>query len=190
MERSNAVATQIRMFTAVLSPILPFQHRLRVAETSMRQASCPEGAEKFARLAVLEAGTAPAVMTFMSTDHRKLSAFTLADEFAVRVYTATREFPVEERYGLRSQIRRAAVSTPTNVVEGCARESHRERDRFLEIAFGSARETIYLIDLARRVDVMNPDSARDLVSFGGRVAAALAALRKARAAKPLNPSSP
>lgn len=153
----------------------------------MRQTSCPEKAREFGSIAVLGAGTAAAVMTVMSTDHRKLSAFTLADEFAVRVYTATRDFPVEERYGLRSQIRRAAVSIPTNIVEGCARESHRERDRFLEIAFGSARETIYLIDLASRVDVMNPDSACDLVSFGGRVAAALAALRKARNLKPSSP---
>ena len=123
----------------------------------------------------------------MSTDHRKLSAFALADDFAVRVYVATREFPTEERYGLRSQIRRAAVSTPTNIVEGCARESHRERDRFLEIAFGSVREVIYLIDLASRLEMLNVDAARELVDFGGRVAATLAALRKARAAKLLSP---
>ncbi len=84
----------------------------------------------------------------MSTDHRKLSAFMIADEFAVRVYTATRAFPVEERYGLRSQIRRAAVSAPANIVEGCARDSDREHARFFEIAFGSTREAIYLIDLA------------------------------------------
>jgi four helix bundle protein len=126
----------------------------------------------------------------MSTDHRKLSAFTLGDEFAILVYTATREFPIEERYGLRSQIRRAAVSTPTNIVEGCARETHRERDRFLEIAFASAREAIYLIDLAGRLEMLDASDARQLVSFGGRVAAALAALRKARAQGSLKPLSP
>ncbi len=114
----------------------------------------------------------------MSTDHRKLSAFTLADEFAIRVYSATRGFPVDERYGLRSQIRRAAVSAPTNMVEGCARESEREKARFFEIAFGSAREAIYLIDLAGRLDLLDRLVARELTLFGGRVAAALAALRK------------
>jgi len=123
----------------------------------------------------------------MSTDHRKLSAFTLADEFAIRVYTATREFPSEERFGLRSQLRRAAVSTPTNIVEGCAREFHRERDRFLEIAFASAREVIYLIDLASRLGMLNASAAQELGRFGGRVAAALAALRKARTLNFLKP---
>lgn len=124
----------------------------------------------------------------MSTDHRKLSAFTLADQFTVRVYAATRQFPIEERYGLRSQIRRAAVSAPTNIVEGCARESHRERDRYLEIAFGSTREVIYLIELTTRLEMLEPRVGQELILFGGRVAAALAALRKARAnLKPLSP---
>ena len=127
----------------------------------------------------------------MSTDHRKLFAFTLADQFTVRVYAATRQFPIEERYGLRSQIRRAAVSAPTNIVEGCARESHRERDRFLEIAFGSTREVIYLIELATRLEMLEPRVGQELILFGGRVAAALAALRKARAnLRPSKPSSP
>lgn len=114
----------------------------------------------------------------MSTDHRKLSAFKLADQFAVRIYTATRTFPAEERYGLRSQIRRAAVSVPTNIVEGCARDSDREHARFFEIAFGSTREAIYLIDLASRLDFIDLITAKELIAFGGRAAAALAALRK------------
>jgi four helix bundle protein len=114
----------------------------------------------------------------MSTDHRKLDAFTLADAMAVRAYSATRNFPSAERYGLCAQIRRAAVSAPTNIVEGCARDSDRELGRFLEIAFGSTRETLYLIDLARRLEMLDEPTADDLIKFGGRVAAALAALRK------------
>ena len=114
----------------------------------------------------------------MSTDHRTLSAFKLADEFASRVYIGTRNFPKEERYGIRAQIRRAAVSAPTNIVEGCARDSDREHARYFEMAFGSAREAIYLIGLASRLDLIDPRSAEELALFGGRVAAALAALRK------------
>ena len=110
----------------------------------------------------------------MSTDHRKLTAFTLADEFAIRVYTVTRDFPREELYGIRTQIRRAAFSAPTNIVEGCARE----RARFMEITFASMRESIYLIEVAGRLGLMKKEHSAELALFGGRVAAALAALRK------------
>lgn len=96
----------------------------------------------------------------------------------IRVYTATSKFPAAEKYGLCAQIRRAAVSAPTNIVEGCARETDREKARFFEISFGSVRETIYLIDLASRLGMLDIEVAKELMSFGGRVAAALAALRR------------
>lgn len=72
-------------------------------------------------------------------DHTKLRAFELADEVAVLVYQVTTGFPKEELYGLTSQIRRAAVSVPSNIVEGCARDSHADYVRFLTLAFGSLR---------------------------------------------------
>ena len=84
-------------------------------------------------------------------DHRKLRAFELADELAVVIYQVTRKFPKEEIYGLTSQMRRAAVSIPSNIVEGCARESQAEYLRFLEIAFGSLRELYYQYGLAKRL---------------------------------------
>ena len=114
----------------------------------------------------------------MATDHRRLSAFTLADELAIPVYKTTRAFPVSERYGLQSWIRRAAVSVATNIVEGCARDSDREHARYFEIAFGSAREVIYLIDLASRLEFIETGVAGELAQFGGRVAAALAGLKR------------
>jgi four helix bundle protein len=73
-------------------------------------------------------------------DHRKLRAFQLADEVALLIYRVTKQFPKEEMYGLISQMRRASVSVPSNIVEGCTRESQAEYLRFLEIAFGSLRE--------------------------------------------------
>ncbi|MFH1562630.1 MAG: four helix bundle protein [Nitrospirota bacterium] len=84
-------------------------------------------------------------------DHTKLRAFELADELVVLIYQVTRKFPKEEIYGLTSQMRRAAISVPSNIVEGCARESHAEYLRFLEIAFGSLRELHYQYGLARRL---------------------------------------
>ncbi len=84
-------------------------------------------------------------------DHTKLRAFELADEVVLLIYRATRKFPKEEIYGLTSQMRRAAVSVPSNIVEGCARESQAEYLRFLEIAFGSLRELHYQFGLSKRL---------------------------------------
>lgn len=84
-------------------------------------------------------------------DHRQLRAFQLADELVLAVYQATRCFPPDELYGLRSQIRRSAVSVPSNIVEGCSRATDADYARFLEIAFGSLRELSYQLDLSHRL---------------------------------------
>ena len=84
-------------------------------------------------------------------DHTKLRAFELADEIAMLTYRITAEFPKEEMFGLISQMRRAAVSVPSNIVEGCARDSEADYLRFLNIAFGSLRELHYQLDLSTRL---------------------------------------
>jgi four helix bundle protein len=93
-------------------------------------------------------------------DHTKLRAFELAGEVAVLIYRATRGFPKEDIYGLTSQMRRAAVSVPSNIVEGCARDSEADYLRFLNIAFGSLRELHYQINLSKRLGFLpNEDSS-------------------------------
>lgn len=84
-------------------------------------------------------------------DHTKLRAFKLADEVAMLVYRVTAGFPKEELFGLSSQIRRAAVSVPSNIVEGGARDSEADYLRFLNIAFGSLRELHYQLNLSKRL---------------------------------------
>jgi four helix bundle protein len=91
----------------------------------------------------------------MSRDHRKLRVFSLVDELIVQVYKASRRFPVEERYGLQAQLRRAAVSTATNIVEGSARRTTKEYLHFLNVAIGSAAEAQYLIGLSGRLALMD-----------------------------------
>jgi four helix bundle protein len=90
-------------------------------------------------------------------DHTKLRAFELADEVAVLVYRVSARFPKEEMFGLTSQMRRAAVSVPSNIVEGCARDSEADYLRFLNIAFGSLRELHYQLGLAKRLGFFQGD---------------------------------
>lgn len=87
----------------------------------------------------------------MSRNPEKLRVFHLADALVMDIYPATSGFPTEERYGLQAQIRRAAVSSAANIVEGCARRSQREYLNFVNIAAGSACEVRYLLSVATRL---------------------------------------
>ena len=97
-------------------------------------------------------------------DHTKLRAFILADELALKTYKISSNFPKEEIFGLTSQMRRCAVSVPSNIVEGSARESQREYLRFLEIAFGSLRELHYQFGLAIRLGYISENNTGNLES--------------------------
>jgi len=95
-------------------------------------------------------------------DHTKLRAFELADDLVLSVYAATRRFPREEMFGLAAQIRRAAISAPSNIVEGCARNSEADFLHFLDMAYGSAREADYQIGLAHRLGYLPDDDFASL----------------------------
>ena len=99
----------------------------------------------------------------MSRDPSKLKVFHLADELVAEVYLATRGFPVEERYGLQAQLRRAAVSVPTNIVEGCARNSERDYLHFVDMAIASASEVRYLLGLSARLGILKKADQEPLV---------------------------
>lgn len=81
----------------------------------------------------------------MARDHRRLRVFQIAHKLATTIYKETQHFPRDEWYGLRAQLRRAAVSVATNIVEGNARHSTFEYVNFLNIARGSAAEAAYLV---------------------------------------------
>ena len=116
-------------------------------------------------------------------DHTQLKVFTMADQLALTVYRETRQFPDSERFGLQSQVRRAAVAVAANIVEGCARNSQADYLRFLDIAYGSARELQYELDLCRRLGLINADAAKvlndDCTATAKALNALLRALRKA-----------
>jgi four helix bundle protein len=81
-------------------------------------------------------------------DFRKLKVWQKAHVAALAVYTATESFPATERYGLTSQMRRAASSIAANIAEGCGRSSDADFARFLHHAMGSASELEYFLLLA------------------------------------------
>jgi len=91
----------------------------------------------------------------MSRDYTKIIAFQKADDLTLQVYEKVKSFPREELFGLTSQLRRASVSVPTNIVEGAGRESKKDYLRFLYISASSLNETEYLISLAYRLKYVN-----------------------------------
>lgn len=90
----------------------------------------------------------------MARDRSKLKVFHLAHRFAVTVFKKTRSIPASDR-DVRSQLRRAATSVPSNISEGCARRSRKEYLRFLDIALGSASEADYLLDFCHEVELLD-----------------------------------
>ena len=111
----------------------------------------------------------------MSRDVRKLHVFQRADELLMRVYRIS-SFPSVERYSLQQRLRRAALSTAANIVEGSARRTTREYLNFINIAAGSATEARYLADVSGRVGFIAAEDATELVSRYMDLSARLQAL--------------
>ena len=107
-------------------------------------------------------------------DHRKLIAFTKARELALEVHRATSVFPRQEQFGLAMQMRRAAVSIPSNLVEGCAKRGERDYLRFVDIALGSARELEFQVDLAQELGFLRENER--LIGLSQEVARLVAGL--------------
>lgn len=91
----------------------------------------------------------------MSRNHNDLRVFKLADQLVEGVYKLSSAFHSDERFGLRSQLRRAAVSVATNIVEGSIRRSERHWVNYLETSLGSACETRYLLELSSRLNLLD-----------------------------------
>ena len=108
----------------------------------------------------------------------------------LEIYRATSAFPKTERYGLTSQLRRAAVSVPANVAEGFIKRSESEKARFVNIAQGSLQEVGYYLILARDLGYLRDSALVDRLDDAARLLAAYArALLTPRgAAKLLTPS--
>ena len=89
-------------------------------------------------------------------DFRQLKVWEEAHSFTLQIYTDTKRFPSDEKFGLTSQIRRSTLSIPANICEGCGRNSKTDFARFLQISYGSASETEYHLLLAKDLAYLEP----------------------------------
>ena len=117
----------------------------------------------------------------MSQPHESLVAWQRADDLAFETYQLTKQFPVEERYGLTSQMRRAAFSVAANIVEGYAFPKSHSRMRFLRIAVASLAELGYALHFTRRVGYVSEKKWGEMDLLVRRTAAPLQGLLKQQA---------
>jgi four helix bundle protein len=95
-------------------------------------------------------------------DFRDLKVWEKSHQLALMVYKHTQAFPKQELFGITGQMRRAAVSIPTNIAEGCGRGGNFELARFLTIAMGSASELEYLVLISHNLDFLNRIDYKEL----------------------------
>jgi four helix bundle protein len=102
--------------------------------------------------------------------HRDLVAWQKAMKLVSEIYRATRAFPKEEIYGLTAQLRRAAVSVPSNVAEGHGRTSRREFHQFVSQARGSLTEVETQLEIAEDLGYLDEAAAVDLLKKASEIA--------------------
>jgi four helix bundle protein len=111
-------------------------------------------------------------------DYRKLHVWEKSHRLVLSVYAITSSFPVDERFGLTSQLRRAASSIPANIAEGYGRGGDAEFHRFLQISSGSASEVEYLLFLSSELGYIKPADSGQLSASIEEIKRMLTTLRK------------
>ena len=108
--------------------------------------------------------------------YRKLIVWQKAMQFSKAVYALIKQFPATEKYALSDQVRRAAVSVPCNIAEGCGRASNRDYAHFLSIARGSLYETMTQLELAQSLGYI--DAVKDVEELASEISRMLTTLMK------------
>lgn len=109
---------------------------------------------------------------------QKLDVYCLSKELVKDVYRLLKQFPEDERYALSAQLRRAAISVPSNIAEGMGRWSPKEQMHFVEIAFGSLTEVLSQMDIAKDLGYISYDDFRLILDHYSKLSKMLSGLRK------------
>jgi four helix bundle protein len=109
----------------------------------------------------------------MEKGYKKLIVWQKANELAYKTYTESKKFPKDEIYGITSQLRRAAISVPTNIVEGSGRQGKKELRQFVNVALGSLAETEYLLEFCYNLKYLGQDAYTQLENLRKEVGSLL-----------------
>ena len=113
----------------------------------------------------------------------KLLAWKKAKELTLAIYPLVAKFPQYEQYALSSQIRRAVISIPSNIAEGTGRASKKEKNHFIEIAFGSLTETYCQLLIAKELGYISVDELAAVQPLFREVSRLMSGLRNSYDAK-------
>ena len=115
--------------------------------------------------------------------YKKVDAYHIAKEYVIFVYSLLRKFPQYETYALCDQIRRAAVSIPSNIAEGLGRVSVKERIHFMEIAFGSLAEVSCQLDISESLGYISAKELQEAEERAERLSKVMSGLKNYLATK-------
>ena len=115
----------------------------------------------------------------MARNYKNIVAWQRGHQLTLEIYRQSKNFPEEEKYGLTTQVRRAAYSVPANIAEGAGRESHKDYLRFLTIGVASLNEVEYFLMLAKDLNYLDSEKHAELSSNVNATFAALRGLIKA-----------
>ena len=110
--------------------------------------------------------------------YKRLDAYNYAKEFTKYIYSLLKKFPAYEQYALCDQIRRSAVSVPSNIAEGMGRMAVKERIHFLEISYASMIEVLSQLDISESLGYITSEELANAEADGLRLARIMSGLRK------------
>lgn len=112
----------------------------------------------------------------LDLDHKKLTVWKKSKELVKQIYVLTGNFPSEEKFGMVSQLRRAAISVPSNISEGASRRSKTERERFYEIARSSLVEIDSQTEISLDLEYLDTEDIDELIQLANKVFAMLSVM--------------